>query len=196
MILGTVFSVFSKLVWLVLFQMHWRGAKLLHALWMLHVRFVRVLTTRSPMPILATGPFPFVCVLSMAAHTLQSSVEWLEQRMYGPAFCVLLWGDRGLPQEEPHEKNRRGTGGRGQDGWNAPVTALWRLLLGRQSRVEWTVQAWLVWIYFSGLRATESVPDCLLPGPGMIKMEVCCFLGSAGQIGEVWLWLSDRGGVS
>lgn len=105
MILGTVFS---KLVWLVLFQMHWRGARLLYTLWSLQARFVKVVTPHSAHCISSwEDHFCLSACCQWQLSCYKSRVRWLEQRMYGPAFCVLFWGDQGLPQEEPHEKDTR-----------------------------------------------------------------------------------------
>ena len=60
-----------------------------------------------------------------------------------------------------------------------------RFLLERQSRMN---SLGLVSLNnFSGLWAIGLVSNCLLPGPGMIKVEAYCLLGSAGPIEEVWL---------
>ena len=33
------------------------------------------------------------------------------------------------------------------------------------------------------------VPQCLVPGPGMLKADEYCLLGCTVQIEEVWLWV-------
>lgn len=90
------------------------------------------------------------------------------------------------PQEEPHEKDPRVV--RRQE-WVAGFShCIITVPAGgaKQSRVN-----------SSGLASVNAFQqasgywvslDCLLPGPGVIKMEAHCLLGSAGQIEEVWLW--------
>lgn len=42
---------------------------------------------------------------------------------------------------------------------------------------------------FRGLWSIGLVSSCLIPGPGMIKIEEYCLRGCTGQIEEVWHWV-------
>lgn len=42
-----------------------------------------------------------------------------------------------------------------------------------------------------GLWTIGALPDCLAPGPGVIKVEVDCIPEYMGQTEEVWLWIGS-----